>query len=98
MASRVTKKKARVEGHKLVGGTRNSPWEWEVDLFLVSADSYSELIIAIDSITEKDLNWYRESAEPEKIGGKWIAHLCGKRKGKGKARDDSDENLDKFDY
>ena len=65
--------------------------EWEFDVFFVVADTYSELITAIDGILSKDLTWWSgKYAElgiegmPKKSNGKWRATLRSEQIGEGK--------------
>ena len=71
--------------------------EWEFDVFHVVADTYSELITAIDEIPDETLSWWSGVWEelgiegmPNKSGGKWRAMLRTEQIGKGK-RIDSQE-------
>ena len=68
MAKRVTKKREKSLVQTRIGGMS---WgaeyeEWEFDVFLVVADTYSELITAIDGIPIEDLFWW--SGDYEKLG------------------------------
>jgi len=65
--------------------------EWEFDVFHVVADTYSELITAIDEIPDETLSWWSGVWEelgiegmPNKSGGKWRAMLRTEQIGKGK--------------
>jgi len=65
--------------------------EWEFDVFHVVADTYSELITAIDEIPDETLSWWSGVWEelgiegmPNKSRGKWRAMLRTEQIGKGK--------------
>ena len=94
MAKRVTKKREK----SIITTRRGSNWnhaeyeEWEFDVFHVVADTYSELITAIDGIPSKDLSWWSGDWEelgiegmPNKSKGKWRARLRTEPIGKGKS-------------
>ena len=91
MAKRVTKKREKLSGTKSVrGGMYRAGWEWDVDVFHVVADTYSELITAIDEIVSEDLFWNNGRADdlgfeglPKKRKGKWRAVLRTKTIGEG---------------
>ena len=96
MAKRVTKKREKSIVQTRIGGMSWTPLyeEWEFDVFHVVADTYSELITAIDGIPSKDLFWWSGDYEqlgvdgmPQKIGGKWRARLRTAQIGKGKSVD-----------
>ena len=87
--SKVTKKREKLNGQKWFGAN-SSRWAWDVDVYHVVADTYSELIVAIDQITDNDLFWHTGhqgemgfEGLPHKSKGKWRAKLRTKKIGKG---------------
>jgi len=101
MAKRVTKKREKSIVQTRTGGMSWVPLfeEWEFDVFHVVADTYSELITAIDGIPSKDLFWWSGDYEelgiegmPNKSKGKWRARLRTKQIGKGKSVEPNDYN------
>ena len=101
MAKRVTKKREK----SIITTRKSSNWnhaeceEWEFDVFHVVADTYSELITAIDGIPIEDLFWWSGDYEklgiegmPNKSKGKWRARLRTKQIGKGKSVELNDYN------
>ena len=101
MAKRVTKKREKSIVQTRRGGMS---WvalyeEWEFDVFHVVADTYSELITAIDGIPIEDLFWWSGDYEklgiegmPNKSKGKWRVRLRTKQIGKGKSVELNDYN------
>ena len=96
MAKRVTKKREKSLVQTRIGGMSWTPLyeEWEFDVFHVVADTYSELITAIDEIPDENLSWWSGAWErlgiegmPNKSKGKWRARLRTKQIGKGKSVD-----------
>ncbi|MEL0320258.1 MAG: hypothetical protein VXA46_06005 [Aquiluna sp.] len=88
MGSKVTEDKIKDEFEKY-NGIFTSTEIREFNVFNVVADTYSELIAAIDSIPSKDLTWWSGSyAElgiegmPRKSNGEWIASLRSEPIGK----------------
>ena len=88
----VTKKRETLVGklHPKLEG-----WmEWEIDVYYIVADSYSELIMGIDQIPANDLHWHKNTqleelgfeGLPHKTDGKWRASLRTPKIGKGKKR------------
>lgn len=75
---------------------RNGFMEWEIDVYYIVADSYSELIMGIDHIPANELHWHSVSGElgfeglPHKTDGKWRASLRTSKIGKGKFRPSND--------
>lgn len=81
MGSKVTEDKRKDE-YKKYNGIFTSTGIREFSVFNVVADTYSELIAAIDTIPSKDLTWWSGSfAElgiegmPRKSNGEWRASL-----------------------
>lgn len=72
----------------------NGFMEWEIDVYYIVADSYSELIMGIDQIPANDLHWHKDTefgelgfeGLPHKTDGKWRASLRTSKIGKGKKR------------
>ena len=64
--------------------------EYDVDVYHASADTYSELITAIDGIAAENLKWHSKSGSlgiegmPHKSEGRWKAVLRGLAKGEGR--------------
>jgi hypothetical protein len=89
-----TKGKMKATERHIVPGSRSSGSykyyvDFDVDLYHVSADTYSELITAIDGIADENLTWYSKlgpvtEGMPHKSKGRWKAALRGPRKGKGR--------------
>jgi len=55
-------------------------WPLEFEVITVVADTYSELIAAIDQIPDADLTWFGNGdlgieGMPNKVKGKWLAEL-----------------------
>ena len=79
MAKKVTKKK-ETEEEWVEGPHGRDAMEYDYCVYNVSADTYSELISAIDGISEENLAFDgagRLGLEglPRKRGGKWTAQL-----------------------
>ena len=93
---KVTKKREKLSGTKPIRGRSDSTrWEWDIDVYHVVADTYSELITAIDQIAENNLFWHNGNPYaddmgfeglPHKRSGKWKAKLRTKTIGKGSER------------
>jgi len=83
MAKRVTKKgkKAVITTQRGSGWTTRKTKKMQFDVFNVVADTYSELISAIDEIPDEDLFWW--SGDYEELG---IEGMPNKRKGKWRAK------------
>ena len=101
MAKRVTKKREKSLVQTRIGGMSwtSEYEEWEFDVFHVVADTYSELITAIDGIPIEDLFWWSGDYEklgiegmPNKSKGKWRVRLRTKQIGKGKSVELNDYN------
>ena len=83
MAKKVTKKgkKAVITTQRASGWTTRKTKKLQFDVFDVVADTYSELISAIDEIPDEDLFWW--SGDYEQLG---IEGMPNKRKGKWRAK------------
>ena len=78
MAHRVSRYES---GHERSAGIFGGTVNYSFEVIEVVADTYSELIAAIDEIPDADLTWYSQSGNlgiegmPTKIKGKWVAQL-----------------------
>ena len=86
MTARVTKKREKLEGQTMdIDSSHYYSTSWDVDVYHVVADTYSELISEIDNIPEEDLIWHHRNRElgfeslPHKRNGKWEVKLRTKK-------------------
>ena len=78
MAHRVSRYES---GHERSAGIFGGTVNYSFEVIEVVADTYSELIAAIDEIPDADLTWYSTTGHlgiegmPNKMKGKWVAKL-----------------------
>ena len=78
MAHRVSRYES---GHERSAGIFGGHVNYSFEVIEVVADTYSELIAAIDEIPDADLTWYSTTGHlgiegmPNKMKGKWVAKL-----------------------
>jgi len=78
MAHRVSRYES---GHKRIPPFGGGSVKYSFEVIEVVADTYSELIAAIDEIPDADLTWYSTTGDlgiegmPNKKKGKWVAKL-----------------------